>query len=46
MPNGTSGEIKKRFAVWKASAEKKRVSQTVRQAKGHLLEGNERVTGP
>ena len=30
----------------KASAEKKRASQAVRQEKGNLLEGKERVTGP
>ena len=29
----------------KASAEKKRASQAVRQEKGNLLEGKERVTG-
>ena len=29
----------------KASAEKKRVSRAVRQKKGNLLEGKERVTG-
>ena len=30
----------------KASAEKKRASWAVRQEKGNLLEGKERVTGP
>ena len=30
----------------KVSAEKKRASQAVRQEKGNLLEGKERVTGP
>ena len=30
----------------KASAEKKRSSQAVRQEKGNLLEGKEKVTGP
>lgn len=32
------GEIKKRFAVWKASAEK---SEPGSRAEGNLLEGNE-----
>ena len=34
------------FQQCKASAEKKRVSWAVRQEKGNLLEGKERVTGP
>ena len=32
--------------LWQVSAEKKTVSRAVRQEKGNMLEGNERVTGP
>ena len=32
--------------LWEASAEKKKESQAVRQEKGNLLEGNNRMTGP
>ena len=38
-------QVKKIFALCKASAEKKRASWAVRPGKGNLLEGNESVTG-
>ena len=45
MDSGFFFQVKKIFALRKASAEKKRASQAVRQGKGNLLEGKERVTG-
>ena len=41
-----NGESRFSAPECKASAEKRRASQAVRQEKGNLLEGNERVTGP
>ena len=55
LPRGWAGTANKQMKASrlkagkhyrKVSAEKKGVSQAVRQEKGNLLEGNERVTGP